>query len=85
MVVGGNDDTTIIIDDTQSCSKEQLWIPSLELYSTDHYPLLGGEWINDRLINSGQRLLKEAYPYTGGLQSTNFGQLILGYEPETNL
>ena len=78
MVVGGNGDTTIIIDDTQSCSKEQLWIPSLELYSTDHLALVGCEWINDRLINAGQRLLKEAYPCIG-----NLGQLIQGYEPET--
>ena len=71
--VGGNDDTPISIDAAMKSYGYLHWSSIVKIV----LPLLhGGEWMNNLLINAGQRLLKEANPYIGGLQSTNLGQVL---------
>ena len=51
------------------------WVPSLGLNQDDHKLLLQkGAWLNDRIVNASQRLLKQDFPHIGSLQKTLLGQ-----------
>ena len=38
--------------------------------------LLNGGWLNDKIIEAGQKLIKEAFPAIAGLQQVNLGQTL---------
>ena len=39
------------------------------LTATNHEVLCSKQWLDDRLINLGQNMLKQQHPYINGLQS----------------
>lgn len=55
------------------------WISTLNVQ--DEQVLLKGKWLNDSLINAGQRIIHSAYPHVQGLQDVNLGQN-LGFNVE---
>ena len=46
------------------------WVKSLNLMEEDRNYLLTGQWLNDKHISAGMKLLKEKYPEQNGLLST---------------
>ena len=50
------------------------WIDSLN--TEDENVLLTGEWLNDKLINAGQKLIKAYYPNVFGFQDVSLGQTL---------
>ena len=52
------------------------WIPSLQLLMFDYEALVGGRWLTDNIINAAQKLLKDSYPFIGGLQVTTLAEVL---------
>lgn len=50
--------------------------------SEDEQILLGGEWLNDKIMNACQELIKSNYPQVLGLQDVACGRT-LSYEVQT--
>lgn len=50
------------------------WIPELHLNNEDRIVLSEGKWLNDKIIDAAQSLLKKANPAVGGLQRVCLGQ-----------
>ena len=58
----------------ESDSKASPWIPELDLSHEDKLILSRGKWLNDKIIDAAQSLLKKANPAVGGLQRVCLGQ-----------
>ena len=54
-----------------------VWVNNLN--TEDEKVLLNGDWLNDKLINAGQMLIKESYPQVYGFQDASLGQT-LGFD-----
>ena len=48
----------------------------LQLYEADKQSLSHGKWLTDNIIDAAQALLRNAYPYIGGLESVSLGQTL---------
>ena len=46
------------------------WLPSLQLFLEDKISVENGEWLDDRVINVAQLLLKHQFPSIDGFHST---------------
>ena len=66
---------------TRKAPKVRYWIPELGLHDRDREILLSTEWLNDRIIDATQQLLKQACPALSGLQQVCHG-LTMNYEIE---
>ena len=54
-----------------------MWVDNLN--TEDEKVLLNGDWLNDKLINAGQMLIKESYPQVYGFKDASLGQT-LGFD-----
>ena len=54
-----------------------MWVHNLN--TEDEKVLLNGEWMNDKLMNDGQMLIKESYPQVCDFQDVSLGQT-LGFD-----
>ena len=65
-----------MVEDTESHAATQLNFDELGILQSDIQILqcnMGNRaWLNDRLINAGQTLLKEQFPHVGGLQDVAY-------------
>ena len=52
--------------------KHHQWVLGLTLVEKDS--VTNGEWLSDRIIDVGQKLLKQKFPHVAGLQCTCLGQ-----------
>ena len=65
-----------IDDNSDSGLGPKYWIPSLQLLMFDYEALVGGRWLTDNIINAVQKLLKDSYPFIGGLQVTTLAEVL---------
>ena len=54
------------------------WVANLNV-EDEKVLLTNGEWLNDKLINAGQILIKECYPHVCGFQDVSLGPT-LGFD-----
>ena len=64
-------DLTKISFETSSTPNSLYWVEQLTLQEKEM--LLGGDWLNDNLINASQCLIKSQYPHISGLQDVILG------------
>ena len=66
----------------ESQSSPAPWLPHLGLDKDDEQRLLHvSTWLNDKIVNASQRLLKDDHPHISGLQNTLLGEN-LSFSPE---
>lgn len=58
----------------------RMWIPSLGLTDEDKQILINNDWLNDRIVDAAQTLLRKQYPVAEGLDTTLFAQRPCGYD-----
>ena len=63
------------------CQGTRAWLPSQTLYMNEKDILQSNRWLNDRIVNAAQNLLKEANPAVPGLQDVTCG-LIMSFTVE---
>ena len=51
-----------------SCS--QAWLPNLDLGTKEKDIIVNGQWLNDKVIQAAQTILRQQFPNVGGLQSS---------------
>ena len=57
--------------------RHDFWVPELHLTHGDNDILLENEWLNDRIINAAQNVLKQANSAISGLQDVNHGPTMM--------
>ena len=62
-------------------TKQSMWVGELSI--EDEKILVEGHWLNDKLINAGQALIRNHYKHVRGLQDVSLGQT-LGYDVMSN-
>lgn len=67
---GGVKEYVDISSDEEKCYEEQdsLIVADIKLFQSDINILNSREWLNERLINAGQALMKKKFPCVSGLQ-----------------
>lgn len=57
-----------------------MWIPSLALTENEKQIIINNDWLNDRIIDTAQTLLRKQYSLAGGLDTALFAQRPSGYD-----
>ena len=60
----------------KSLHEEKYWIKELQLNEDDRQCILPNQWLNDKIINVAQKLLKRSHPEVNGLQKTYLGETL---------
>ena len=70
-------DYIVCEDQAISATSEKVWIECLGLFETDREIVLSPTgWLNDRIINAAQTLLKNQFPELSGFQDVGLGQVM---------
>ena len=70
-------DYIVCEDQAISVTSEKVWIECLGLFETDREIVLSPTgWLNDRIINAAQTLLKNQFPELSGFQDVGLGQVM---------
>ena len=70
-------DYIVCEDQAISATSEKVWIECLGLFETDREIVLSPTgWLNDRIINAAQTLLKNQFPELSGFQDVALGQVM---------
>ena len=70
-------DYIVCEDQAISATSEKVWIECLGLFETDREIVLSPTgWLNDRIINAAQTLLKNQFPGLSGFQDVALGQVM---------
>ena len=72
-----NQRTSIVnLDDIPSPKVKEPMSWTRGLSKDDEEILLRNKWLNDKLVNAGQELIRAVYPNVSGLQDTSLGQTL---------
>jgi hypothetical protein len=57
------------------------WLPNLNLNYKERNIILGGDWLNDEIIDAAAAILKKKHPYVTGLVNASFSLHGFDYNP----